>query len=56
MVVQALLGSEIVDAQTHAVYINGEVHTAQAASFITRSGLEVSAFTASIGISLIRWC
>ncbi|BDA42957.1 probable protein trichome birefringence-like 10 [Coccomyxa sp. Obi] len=39
---EGLLGSEIVDAQSESVHINGEPHAAQAASFITRSGLQVS--------------
>ncbi len=43
--VQGLLGSEIVDAQSETVVINGEPHAAQGASFLTRSGLQVSAFT-----------
>jgi hypothetical protein len=39
--VQGLLGSEIVGAQSENVVINGLPYSSQAASFVTRSGLQV---------------
>ncbi|CAL8467406.1 g6944 [Coccomyxa elongata] len=38
---EGLLGSEIVDAQSETVHINGKPHAGQSTSFITRSGLQV---------------
>lgn len=41
ILVQGLLGSEIVGAQSENVVINGLPYSSQAASFVTRSGLQV---------------
>ncbi len=38
---QGLLGSEIVGANEEFVHINGRLHNSQAASFMTRTGLQV---------------
>lgn len=41
VVMQGLLGSEIVGANEEFVHINGRLHNSQAASFMTRTGLQV---------------